>query len=309
MTRNTASARRADSGQATASASDRRGIPRSYSLPRQVAIRTVARLYAGYRDDTPSAVASVARLRRAAGTGPYTSTESWGLDHLEALVEAREQERIEAERLPPIASSATVQNTSTAWNRSRRQEEREDAAVHLAVTLWALHQQAIRGDSMHAPGWTLGRAARRLAHGKTGIADHPPTAPGGSDAVSESTGGATDEGTTRGYDPVEQVSETVRKRFVRIGASTDTEVLAGRLRELILLLRNSRIPLDYGLLAEQLCQWQDQNRQDEVRHTWGRDFHRVYRQQQHGKSPSYEEDSTADTGQGSADFTDEESAD
>lgn len=276
------------------------GLPHSYSLPRQVTLRTIARLQAGYRDDVPAAVAAMARLRREAGREAYASPGSWGLDHFEALAEAREKRRREAEL--HTSGSVPLVNSSRFWTSSQQQEEREATSVHLAVTLWALHQQSVRDAPMHLPGWPLGRAVRRLAHGKTGVEDVKLAVSRAEDAQHDSTdspgGGAADPD----HVPVEQASETVRKRFVRIGASTDTEILGNRLRELVLLLRTARIPLDYGLLAEQLFLWQNDNRQDEVRRAWGREFHRRYGR--YGdSSPDQEDDRTGVPDGSPEDFT------
>ncbi|MER7758208.1 type I-E CRISPR-associated protein Cse2/CasB [Streptomyces sp. NPDC097619] len=258
-------------------------IPQSFTFPRQVTIRTIARLYAGYRDDAPGAVASVARLRRSAGGDPYTATESWGADHLEALRDAREERRVAEEQEGAANGRARAADSagmyrSRAWQRSRAQEEREDVAVHLALTLWALHQQSIRDEGMCLPGWPLGRAVRRLAHGRTGTTDLPPSAVAAEAAApSPARVEEAHEVPAPSEEPVEEARRTIRKRFVRVAASTDVEVLAGRLREVVLLLRAARIPLDYGLLADQLVIWQDENRRDEVTRAWGKEFHRTYR--------------------------------
>ncbi|AXK35601.1 type I-E CRISPR-associated protein Cse2/CasB [Streptomyces armeniacus] len=233
------------------------------SLPRRATLRTIPRLQGGYRRDAPAAVATVARLRREAGRDPHGSPSSWGLDHLATLTALRDQQREEQEegRAAPRYLSARERA------REEEREEREDRAVHLAVTLWALHQQALRDESMHKPGWPLGRAVRRLAHGKTGTTDHDRD--GNVEGNSDTT--------ARSDEAVEEVRPTIRKRFVRIGVSADIETLSSRLREIVLLLRTSRIPLDYGQLAEQLYLWQDDNHQANVRRAWGREFHRSYR--------------------------------
>ncbi|WP_051764877.1 type I-E CRISPR-associated protein Cse2/CasB [Streptomyces sp. NRRL F-5135] len=236
------------------------------SLPRQAVARTIGRLQSGYQRDVPWAVASVARLRREAGRDAHVSPTAWGLDHLETLAELREEQRVADAEQGSDGSISPAYFSSSAYTRRQEQERREDTAVHVAVTLWALHQQSLRDEPMHLAGWSLGRSVRRLAHGKTGIRDSG-TATGDS--------GTADE--IRAAERVENASETVRRRFVRIGAASDTDVLATRLREMALLLRSARIPLDYTLLADQLLLWQDENRRDDVRRGWGRDFHRHHR--------------------------------
>ncbi|MCZ7432310.1 type I-E CRISPR-associated protein Cse2/CasB [Streptomyces sp. WMMC1477] len=242
------------------------GDRQPHLFPRQATLRTIPRLQAGYRHDVPAAVAAVARLRREAGRDVYSSPTGWGLDHLEALTHLREEQRQRDEKQHE-GQPAPQHVSSTYRERAEREAESQDQAVHLAVTLWALHQQSLRDEPMHVSGWPLGRAVRRLAHGKTGVQD-PPTAPNASREGAEDKRGDSE--------PVEEISATVRKRFVRIGTSTDLETLGVRLREMVLLLRASRIPLDYGLLADQLYLWQDENRRDDARRAWGREFHFTY---------------------------------
>ncbi|MFE6849065.1 type I-E CRISPR-associated protein Cse2/CasB [Streptomyces sp. NPDC057686] len=114
---------------------------------------------------------------------------------------------------------------------------RAERAVYAAMTLWALHQQSHRTKGMHVPdGACLGTAVRRLMPG----------------TVSD---------------------ESIRKRLVRAGAATTFDALAQRLRELVVLLHAAEIPLDYGLLAEHLEQWQEPGGPSLVRQAWGRGFH------------------------------------
>ncbi|MFF9315977.1 type I-E CRISPR-associated protein Cse2/CasB [Streptomyces sp. NPDC014748] len=247
-------------------------------LPGIAVSRVIGRLQSGYRRDVPWAVASVARLRREAGREAHVSPTAWGLEHLETLAELREERR-EIEREADLGRGAQpAYLTSTSYVRREEQERREDTAVHLAVTLWALHQQSLRDESMHRPGWPLGRAVRRLAHkGSGGREDRRPE---GGTAASDG-GPAPDGAAEQGAGPVEEADESVRLRFVRVGSASDTEVLATRLRELVLLLRSAQIPLDYALLADQLLRWQDENLREDVRRAWGRDFHRRYRATRH----------------------------
>jgi len=214
------------------------------SLAEAAARSTVERLQRGYRENSAAAVAAVARLRREAGREPHASPTSWGLDDLETLTELRAKQREE--------SDDTAHWFVSRKRRKREaQEEREDRAVHLAVTLWALHQQSVRDEAMHVRGWSLGRAVRKLAQAK----------------------GTEDDG----QGAVENANSPLRQRFVRLGTSSDIDVLSRRLREIVLLLREARIPVDYGRLADELTRWQDGERQADVRRAWGREFHRVYR--------------------------------
>ncbi|WP_431948360.1 type I-E CRISPR-associated protein Cse2/CasB [Actinacidiphila sp. bgisy167] len=120
---------------------------------------------------------------------------------------------------------------------------RHDAAagaVDTALALWALHQQS-RPTGMHRPGGDeLGSAVRRLMRGTT-------------------------------------VDEPVRKRFVSAGRAPTLGVLATRLRDLTVLLRDRGFALDYALLADQLYHWQQPGGPENVRRSWGRSFHAAYR--------------------------------
>src|SRR5262249_42686490 len=114
---------------------------------------------------------------------------------------------------------------------------RAENAMHVAVTLWALHQQSHREADMHQTGGPgLGAAVRRSM-------------------------------------PDNDIDKPIRKRFVRAATSSSLDVLAQRLREIVVLLRAEAIPLDYGLLAEQLFQWQQPGGPAQVHRAWGRSFH------------------------------------
>ncbi|MFD7628038.1 type I-E CRISPR-associated protein Cse2/CasB [Streptomyces sp. NPDC059851] len=179
-------------------------------------IRTVQH---DYRNDGPQAAQVLARLRRGIGRQATETPDLWGLVGMEQFYAAQPQGQHldEADAL------------------------RAERAAHVAVTLWALHQQSNRAKRMHvADGASLGTAVRRLMSG----ADS---------------------------------DEQIRKRLLRAGTATTFDVLAQRLRELVVLLRTAEIPLDYGLLAEQLDQWQRPGGPGRVRQAWGRSFHAAYR--------------------------------
>ncbi|MCB5908085.1 type I-E CRISPR-associated protein Cse2/CasB [Streptomyces pinistramenti] len=132
--------------------------------------------------------------------------------------------------------------TEPLYEQYERRELTEDAmrwaeeAAHAAVTLWSLHQQSHHTARMHRrPGPELGAAVRRLAPGA-------------------------------------EIDEPTRKRFVRAGTAATPVVLAGRLREIVLLLRREAVPLDYGLLADQLHTWQSPGGPQSVRRSWGRSY-------------------------------------
>ncbi|WP_326698485.1 type I-E CRISPR-associated protein Cse2/CasB [Streptomyces sp. NBC_01754] len=139
------------------------------------------------------------------------------------------------------------------YERSWRGEddaERAETAVYLAVTLWALHQQGHRAADMHVSGGpALGQAVRRLM-------------------------------------PATEIVEPVRKRFVRAATASSVDALAGRLRELVLLMRSADVALDYGLLATQLYLWQCPGGRADVHRRWGRSFHAYRKPEPSGPSES-----------------------
>jgi CRISPR system Cascade subunit CasB len=117
----------------------------------------------------------------------------------------------------------------------------QEWAVHIAVTLFALHQQG-KGNPSHVAGVGLGQAVARL---------------------DRLIGG-----------PEEGVSP-VRRRFNAIVTSQDITELRHHLRGLVSQLRGADIPLDYGMLADDLLAFQDPNRADDVRRRWARQFYHL----------------------------------
>ncbi|MFD9337193.1 type I-E CRISPR-associated protein Cse2/CasB [Streptomyces sp. NPDC060028] len=181
----------------------------------QSVAQRIRTLQQDYSHDSSQAVQALARLRRGIGRQANEMPDLWGLLGIEQFYAAQpDGHRIsEAEAL------------------------RAERAAHVAVTLWALHQQSNRTKRMHvADGASLGTAVRRLMTG-------------------------TDS------------DEPIRKRLLRAGTATTFDVLARRLRELVVLLRKADIPLDYGLLAEHLDRWQKPGGPSQVRQAWGRSFH------------------------------------
>ncbi|MDX3851331.1 type I-E CRISPR-associated protein Cse2/CasB [Streptomyces sp. AK02-01A] len=162
----------------------------------------------GYREDIPGPVSASARIRRGAGKAAGAVPDLWGMTGLELLDDA-------------ALAGLDV--------------DRADEALHISVTLWALHQQGHREANMHLTGPGLGAAVRRLM-------------------------------------PEGEIDEPIRKRFVRAGTAQTLDSLAQRLRELVLLLRADAVPLDYGLLADQLYRWQKRAERGEIQRAWGRSF-------------------------------------
>ncbi|MFH8409594.1 type I-E CRISPR-associated protein Cse2/CasB [Streptomyces sp. NPDC018019] len=244
--------------------------------------RCIGRLQHLYRQDVPVAVAILARLRRAAGRTVHETPDIWGIDGLEDLARVWEKRR-EANGADPAGSEAPPELLSQHARHQREGSTRaEEDAVHVAVTLWALHQQSVRDAAMYEPGWSLGRAVRALARGG---GDAGPAADGEPEPDRQQARSA-----PRLDD---ELNETLRKRFVRIGTSTSFDMLAVRLREVVLLLRTARIPLDYARLADQLCRWQNEDLRASVRRTWGRELYLSYSRQ--ARPGGEGEDSAEDT--------------
>ena len=115
---------------------------------------------------------------------------------------------------------------------------REEIAAHACMTLYALHQQS-QSERMHQRGYGMGRSIRALTP----------------------------------KDPTDKPA--VLKRFQVLGTADSLEELLHHTRGMIQLLRSNRIPLDYGLLADELVRWQRSDGPNQVRLQWGRDFYRA----------------------------------
>ncbi|MCE7081880.1 type I-E CRISPR-associated protein Cse2/CasB [Streptomyces sp. ST2-7A] len=174
----------------------------------------VTDLQKGYLADRATAVAHLARLRRGAGKLPEDVPDLWGFSGDHRLYRAH-----------PAGDPA-----------GERASEAAENAAHLALTLYALHQQSHRADRMHRIDIELGEAVRRLM-------------------------------------PSDGIDEPIRRRFVQVGSSRNEKDLAFRLREIVSLLRREGVPLDYALLADQLEAWHFPPRRARVRQEWGRSFH------------------------------------
>lgn len=111
-----------------------------------------------------------------------------------------------------------------------------EQAVHDAVTLYALHQQS-RRERMHVDGRGLGRSLGDLVRVSGG-------------------------------------PEGVRRRFAALGTASTYHESIYHLRSLIVMLREHDIPLDYGLLADDLQTLLRPGGQPRVQAIWGREFFR-----------------------------------
>ncbi|GGL20496.1 type I-E CRISPR-associated protein Cse2/CasB [Mangrovihabitans endophyticus] len=119
----------------------------------------------------------------------------------------------------------------------------QEWAKHSALTLYAVHQQSL-DEPMHRPGAGIGAAVSRLA--------------------------------AAGNSP-----EAVRRRFTALGSAASYDALTYHLRGIAGLLRQHRISIDYGLLADDLLTFQQPGGPDRIRALWGREFYRIARTTDH----------------------------
>lgn len=117
----------------------------------------------------------------------------------------------------------------------------EERAVYTALTLYATHQQA-RDQAMHTAGAGLGQAVARLDRAR----------PGAGEGVSP-----------------------VRRRFDAAVTSVTLTELSQHLRGLVSQMRGESIGLDYGMLADDLFQFQLPGWAPTVRRRWGRQFYHL----------------------------------
>lgn len=170
-----------------------------------------ARLWKGYEADLGSAVAELARLRRALPRGRVTSPEAWELLARDFPEELR----------------GRGDDPSTS-----------ELAATSALSLFALHQQSKRKQSMHRRDdkSRLGRAAHTLR--------------------------------------VRSDSDGVRRRMQALIRAGSLDSVLEHLRALVMQLRAAEIPLDYAQLAVDLQAVQRPDRIHRVRERWSRDFYR-----------------------------------
>ncbi|MFC0706915.1 type I-E CRISPR-associated protein Cse2/CasB [Cellulomonas uda] len=114
----------------------------------------------------------------------------------------------------------------------------DERAVAAALGLYALHQQSL-SQPMHIRGERFGTALGGIAR--------------------------------RGGEPVPGVT----RRFQALGTAESWDEVLHHSRGLVQLLRGGRRGFDYGWFAQDLAQFVDPLRRDEVRLRWGRAFYRV----------------------------------
>ena len=156
--------------------------------------------------------AALANLRRGIGRVPGDLPELWGI---------------------------FLQDLPEEMQRKTGDPTREEWAVYLALTFYALHQQGhkVADLNMNQDGFSLGNAARRLV------------------------------------DPNEEPEDSsVFNRFNALATSSNIRECAHHMRGMIQMLRAKDIPLDYPRLASDLYELQFLDRAPAVRLNWGRDF-------------------------------------
>ncbi|MFR8086899.1 MAG: type I-E CRISPR-associated protein Cse2/CasB [Lachnospirales bacterium] len=165
----------------------------------------------------PQQKAMLANLRRGIGRSPGDMPELWGV-FLQDMPPEMQQERGDATR--------------------------EEWAIYLALTLYALHQQGYsisKNENMNQEGVSLGNAVGQLIKPEE--------------------------------DPVEN---SVLRRFNALATASDIRECAHHLRGMVQLLRANTIPLDYPKLAQDLYVLQFKDSAPNVRLHWGQDYYRVF---------------------------------
>lgn len=143
----------------------------------------------------------------------------------------------------PPGSVPAIWATTTVFEDDRGLPDaptREETAVHLALCLWAIHQQS-RGTPMHVAGRKLAASVADLSRRNQGDLNTDP----------------------------------VRRRFDAVVTATGLEEMVHHLRGLITQLRSAGLPIDYGSLAEDLRDLQLPDGRDRVIRRWARQYHRT----------------------------------
>ena len=159
--------------------------------------------------------AALANLRRGIGRIPGDMPELWGM---------------------------YLQDLPESMQRESGYPTREEWAVYLSLTLYAMHQQghSLPADSMNQEGERFGRCVRKLIQ------------------------------------PEERPEDSsILRRFNALATAADMQECAHYLRGVIQLLRAESIPLDYPQLAWDLYELQLPDLAPRVRLRWGQDFYRI----------------------------------
>jgi len=131
----------------------------------------------------------------------------------------------------------------------------EELAVHTALTLFAIHQQSL-AQPVHCDGVGFGQAVRQLENSHERSSEDGPS--------------------------------PVRRRFDAALTADSLSELRYHLRGLINLMRSSKshIVLDYGMLADDLRQFQRPGSAGAVRRRWARQFYNVQKTESDSTNPT-----------------------
>lgn len=167
--------------------------------------------------------AALANLRRGVGRVPGDIPEIWGL---------------------------YLQNMPEEWMSLTGEPTREEWAIYLAVTLYALHQQghSMQSEQMCAQGVSLGKAMQRLA--------------------------LLEDRKVDGGIEFRLAESSAQKRLAMLATATNISEVAHHMRGVVQLLRAKGIPMDYPQLAIDLYWLQFPEAVAKVRLRWGQDFYR-----------------------------------
>lgn len=164
--------------------------------------------------ETSGTTAALAQLRRAIDRPPGSVPEIWAL------------------------TIADVPGPDTGDEPTR-----EEWAVHLALCLFAIHQQG-KSDPVQQDGLGLGTAVARLDRERGGVARDGDVSP-------------------------------TRRRFTALSTAASLTEAAFHLRGIVTQLRSSGVPVDYGMLADDLVRFQRTGGGASVRLAWARQFYRT----------------------------------
>lgn len=160
---------------------------------------------------SPYARAALANLRRGVGKTPGSVPQIWEL---------------------------TMASFEEEGSPAR---DREETAIHIALTQWAQHQQS-KSSPMHNPERSFGEALRLLAARQDRAKPHD----------------------TAAY-----------RRMMALASNRQVVGIVTHARGLIGQLRSESVSFDYGRWADDLYSLQIPARLADVQRRWGRDFYRM----------------------------------
>ncbi len=136
-------------------------------------------------------------------------------------------------------------------------------AAHIALSLYAVHQQSLRSPDLRMYRWGTPKSDR-----------HPSVLHNLGWAARALMVSAVQKPDAEGERKSSQASvqTTVQQRFVQVGKATSARTMADRLLGLVRLLHRHRIPLDYAVLAEHIYRAQQPGGIAEVRRAWNFGF-------------------------------------